>query len=231
MRRVSTYIYDDTPCSFSLNLNLLNSPCILGLLRVFAVTILSFSTLFVSRPTSVSSHRFPEHPPPKHSFLFTCCAWFPYSVSAYLLWTSFSYTRLPQRNLFPSIALPKPLFYIHLRSYATNTAWSMHYIVTYLRRPHCMYLLRLTRVEANVDSLDEGVLCFLEGRLRRTRYKGDLRGFLKWRRCWGLPQLLLATVGCYKEFKVEGLRGSVHSRVVRRLREIQGEQSRFKLEI
>ena len=90
-------------------------------------------------------------------------------------------------------------------------------------------LLRLTRVEANVDSLDEGLLGFLEGRLRRTRYKGDLRGFLKRRRCWGLPQLLLATVGCYEEFKVEGLRGSVHSRVVRRLREVQGEQSRFKL--
>ena len=57
-------------------------------------------------------------------------------------------------------------------------------------------LLRLTRVEANVDSLDEGLLGFLKGRLRRTRYKGDSRGFLKWRRCWGLPQLLLATVGC-----------------------------------
>ena len=92
-------------------------------------------------------------------------------------------------------------------------------------------LLRLTRVEANVDSLGEGLLGFLEGRLRRTRYKGDLRGFLKRRRCWGLPQLLLATVGCYEEFKVEGLRGSIHSRVVRRLREIQGEQSRFKLKL
>ena len=90
-------------------------------------------------------------------------------------------------------------------------------------------VLRLTRVEANVDSLDEGLLGFLKGRLQRTRYKGDLRGFLKRRRCWGLPQLLLATVGCYEEFKVEGLRGSVHSRVVWRLREIQGEQSRFKL--
>ena len=90
-------------------------------------------------------------------------------------------------------------------------------------------VLRLTRVEANVDSLDEGLLGFFEGRLRRTRYKGDLRGFLKRRRCWGLLQLLLATVGCYEEFKVEGLQGSVHSRVVRRLREIQGEQSRFKL--
>ena len=104
------------------------------------VTILSFPTLFVSCLTSVSSHRSPERPPPKHSFLFTCCAWFPYSVSACLLWTSFSYMHLPQRGLFPSIAPPKPSFYIYLSSYATNTAWSVHYIVTYLRRPHCMYL-------------------------------------------------------------------------------------------
>ena len=64
-----------------------------------------------------------------------------------------------------------------------------------------------------------------------SKNKGDLRGFLKRRRCWGLPQLLLATIGCCKEFKVEGRQGSVHSRVVRRLREVQGEQSRFKLRI
>ena len=76
-------------------------------------------------------------------------------------------------------------------------------------------MLRLTRIEANVDSLDEGFLGFLEGRLRRTRYKGNLRGFLKRRGCWGLPQLLLTTVGCYVELKVEDLQGSVHSRVVR----------------
>ena len=35
----------------------------------------------------------------------------------------------------------------------------------------------------------------------------------------------------FKEFKDKGLQGSVHSRVVRRLREIQGGTSRFKLEI
>ena len=103
------------------------------------VTILSFPTSFVSCLTSVSSHRSPERPPPKHSFLFTCCAWFPYPVPTCLLWMSFSYTRLPQRRLFPSIAPPKPSVYIHHSSYATNTAWSVHYIVTYLRRPHCMY--------------------------------------------------------------------------------------------
>ena len=35
----------------------------------------------------------------------------------------------------------------------------------------------------------------------------------------------------FKEFKDEGLQGSILSRVVRRLREIQGGTSRFKLEI
>ena len=60
---------------------------------------------------------------------------------------------------------------------------------------------------------------------------GDLKGFFKDEGCWGLPQQLLATVGCYEEFKDDGLQGSVHSRVVRRLREIQGESSRFKLGI
>ena len=39
---------------------------------------------------------------------------------------------LPQRGFFPSIALPKPSLYIHLSSCATNTAWSVCYIVTYL---------------------------------------------------------------------------------------------------
>ena len=58
-----------------------------------------------------------------------------------------------------------------------------------------------------------------------------MKGFFKGHRRWGLPQLLLATISCYKEFKVESRQGSVHSRVVRRLREIQGEQSRFKLRI
>ena len=92
----------------------------------------SFPTSFFSRLTSVSSHRSPERPPPKHGFLFTCCAWFPYPVSTCLLWTSFSYTCLPQRRLFPSIALPKPSFYIHLSSYTTNTAWSVRRVSTYL---------------------------------------------------------------------------------------------------
>ena len=106
---------------------------------MIGVTILSFPTLFISRLTSVSSHRSPECPPPKHSFLSMCCAWFPYPVSTCLLWMSFFYTCLPQRRLFPSIAPPKPSVYIHHSSYTTNTAWSVHYIVSYLRRPHYMY--------------------------------------------------------------------------------------------
>ena len=57
----------------------------------------------------------------------------------------------------------------------------------------------------------------------------SLKGFFKGRRCWGLPQLSLSDDRSRKTFKV--LRGSVHSRVVRRLKEIQGEQSRFKLKI
>ena len=49
---------------------------------------------YIARPLTrfLSLHTvLPEHLPPKHSFLLTCCAWFPYSVSTYLLWTSFSY--------------------------------------------------------------------------------------------------------------------------------------------
>ena len=92
----------------------------------------SFHTLFVSRLSSVSSHCSPERPPPKHSFLFTCCAWFPCPIPTCLLWMSFSYMRLPQHRLFPSIALPKPSFYIHLSSYTTNTAWSVRWVSTYL---------------------------------------------------------------------------------------------------
>ena len=91
-------------------------------------------------------------------------------------------------------------------------------------------MLRLTRVEVSVDLKDEGE-GFLKGVFGNKGQGILLKGFFKGRRCWGLPQQLLATVGCSKEFKDEGLQGSVLSRVVRRLREIQGETSRFKLEI
>ena len=56
-------------------------------------------------------------------------------------------------------------------------------------------LLRLTRVEVSVDLKDKGE-GFPEGRLREQRTRDPLKGFFKGRRCWGLPQQLLATVGC-----------------------------------
>ena len=99
----------------------------INLLRFF-----SFHTSFVSRLSSVSSHRSPERPPPKRSFLFIRCAWFPCPVSTFLLWMYISYTRLPQRRLFSSIALPKHSSYIHLSSYSMNTAWSVRRLSTYL---------------------------------------------------------------------------------------------------
>ena len=70
-------------------------------------------------------------------------------------------------------------------------------------RENLNLLLRLTRVEANVDSLDEGVLQgSLEGRLREARGEGSLKGFFKGRRCWGLPQQVLATIGCVGRSRV-----------------------------
>ena len=60
---------------------------------------------------------------------------------------------------------------------------------------------------------------FLEGRLSRTKDAGGFRRNSK--------QQSVAM----RSFKVNGLQGSVHSRVVRRLREIPGGTSRFKLEI
>ena len=69
-------------------------------------------------------------------------------------------------------------------------------------------LLHLTRVEANVDS-------------KMSREQGSLKGFFKGRRL-GAPQQVLAAVGCVRCSKV--YTKSVHSRVVQRLREIQGSR-------
>ena len=113
------------------------------LLRLFL-----FPMSLVSHLTSIPSHRSPERLPPKHSFLLTRCAWFPYSVSAYLLRTSLSYTCLPQRGFLPSIALPKPSLYIYLGSYAMNTAWSVHYIVTYLNDDTACILFNLNLLDS-----------------------------------------------------------------------------------
>ena len=55
---------------------------------------------------------------------------------------------LPQRSFFPSIALPKPSLYIHLGSCATNTAWSIHYLVAYLNDDTACILFNLNLLES-----------------------------------------------------------------------------------
>ena len=52
-------------------------------------------------------------------------------------------------------------------------------------------------------------------RLESSKGKGFLKGFFKRRGCWGLPQWLLATSGCLRSFKIQGLQRSAHSKVVR----------------
>ena len=74
-------------------------------------------------------------------------------------------------------------------------------------------MLRLTQVEANVDLKDKGEVV-LEGRLQERRMLGASTATP------GNDRLL-------REFMDEGLQASAHSRVVRRLREIQG-QGRIK---
>ena len=74
-------------------------------------------------------------------------------------------------------------------------------------------MLRLTRVEANVDLKDKG--------------KGVLEGRLQEQRMLGASAATSSNDRLLREFKDEGLQGSAHSRVVRRLREIQG-QGRIK---
>ena len=58
-----------------------------------------------------------------------------------------------------------------------------------------------------------------------------MRGVFKERGCWGLPQRLLATIGCVRGFK--GLykeRTLESSAKTLRSPEVKGELSRFKLE-
>ena len=120
-------------------------------IRYLSIIMLQFFLFHMSlvlRLASVSSHHSPERLPPKHSFFLTRCAWFPYSVSTYLLRTSFSLHVLPQRSLTPSIALPKPFLYIHLGSCATNTAWSVRCIVTYLNDDTACILLNLNLLDS-----------------------------------------------------------------------------------
>ena len=74
-------------------------------------------------------------------------------------------------------------------------------------------VLRLTRVEATVDLKDKG--------------KGVLEGRLQERRMLGASAATPGNDRLLREFKDEGLQGSAHSRVARRLREVQ-RQGRFK---
>ena len=128
---------DEFPCWFFYPVQ------VYGVLRFFL-----FHMSFVFFLTYVPSHCSPERLPPKHSFLLIRCAWFPYSVSAYLLWTSFSYTCLPQRGSFASVTLPKPSLYIHLGSCTTNTAWSVHYLPPYLNDNTTCILLNLNLLDS-----------------------------------------------------------------------------------
>ena len=69
-------------------------------------------------------------------------------------------------------------------------------------------LLRLTRVEANIDLKNEG--------------EGVLEGRLQESRMLGASAATPSNDRLLREFKDEVLQGSAHSRVVRRLKEIQG---------
>ena len=74
-------------------------------------------------------------------------------------------------------------------------------------------MLRLTRVEANVDLKDKG--------------EGVPEGRLQEQRMLGASAATPSNDWLLREFKDEGLQASAHLGVVRRLREIQG-QGRFK---
>ena len=69
-----------------------------------------------------------------------------------------------------------------------------------------------------------------KGVLEEQRGEGDFEGLLQRTQVLGASTAVLATIGCVRRYK-EVYQGSVHSRVVRRLKEVQGEQSRFKLRI
>ena len=93
--------------SMSNNLSRLSGKAIFFLTYNVHVMIVSFS--YVTHPLTrfLPLHTvLPERLPPKHSFLFTRCAWFLYPTLTYLLQMSFFLHALPQRNLIPSIAQP-----------------------------------------------------------------------------------------------------------------------------
>ena len=85
------------PLVFFLDADVVESPCYDSFFSYVACPL----TRFLSLRTILL-----ECLPPKRSFSFTCCVWFLYSVSIYLLRTSFFLHALPQRSLIPSIAQP-----------------------------------------------------------------------------------------------------------------------------
>ena len=74
-------------------------------------------------------------------------------------------------------------------------------------RENLNLLLCLTRVEASID-------------LKELRPRIFLKDVFKSQGCWGLPQQLLATIGCFREFEGRFRHKSAHSRVAWRLKEI-----------
>ena len=105
---------------------------------------------------------------------------------------------------------PAP-FYIHLSLSTKDTTWSVHCVSTYLSRRYSLYLFLNFNLLDYPVTLDSGRGKRRLLRLRVTRFprrassknkdKGSLKGFFKGRRCWGLPQLVLATVGCVRRYK------------------------------
>ena len=59
-----------------------------------------------------------------------------------------SFTRVYLNAAFSQLALPKPSLYIYLGSNATNTAWSVHYIVTYLNDDTACILFNLNLLDS-----------------------------------------------------------------------------------
>ena len=72
------------------------------------------------------------------------------------------------------------------------TAEAMQGELTAFYPPFPLALLRLARVEISVDLKQQGT--------RRS-----LKGIFKEQRCWGLPQQLLATIGCIESFRGQRL--------------------------
>ena len=88
-----------------------------------------------------------------------------------------------------SLVLPSPSGYTSPFSTQSNAGWRSPDITSVPTSPiHRLELLRLTRVEASVDS-------------KVAKGQGILEGLLQGAKGWGLPQQVLATIGCVRRFK------------------------------